>query len=119
MDIIEIIGWACVFYLGWQLLKSWIFVQDLKQRIAEAVEDEVATRTAEKQVLAMRFEHIEENGHKVVLAYGKNNRFLGQGFTEDDAAKTIQVYYPRHKIVIVNEKATITKILDPLDAKSV
>ena len=79
----------------------------------------MSTQTAEKQVLAMRFEHIEENGHKVVLAYGKNNRFLGQGFTEDDAAKTIQVYYPRHKIVIVNEKATITKILDPLDAKSV
>ena len=119
MDIIEIIGWACFFYLGWQLLKSWIFVQDLKHRIAEAVEEEVAVREAEKQVLALRFEHVEENGHKVVLAYGKNNRFLGQGPTEDDAAKNIQVYYPRHKIVIVNEKATVTKILDPLDAKSV
>jgi hypothetical protein len=119
MDIVEIIGWACFFYLGWQLLKSWIFVQDLKHRIAEAVEDQVALQEAEKQVLAMRFEHVEENGHKVVLAYGKNNRFLGQGLTEEDAAKTIQVYYPRHKILIVNEKATITKVLDPLDVKSV
>jgi hypothetical protein len=119
MDIIEIVGWACVFYLGWQLLKSWIFVQDLKQRIAEAVEEEVSIRAAEKQVLAMRFEHIEENGHKVVLAYGKNNRFLGQGSTEEDAAKLIQVYYPRHKIVVVDDKSTITKILDPVDAKSV
>ncbi len=119
MDIVEIIGWACFFYFGWQLLKSWIFVQDLKHRIAEAVEDQVALQEAEKQVLAMRFEHVEENGHKVVLAYGKNNRFLGQGLTEEDAAKTIQVYYPRHKILIVNEKATITKVLDPLDVKSV
>jgi hypothetical protein len=114
MDIVEIIGWACFFYLAWQLLKSWIFVQDLKHRIAEAVEEEVALKEAERQVLAMRFEHVEENGHKVVLAYGKNNKFLGQGLTEEDAAKNIQVYYPRHKIVVVDDKSTITKILDPV-----
>lgn len=119
MDIIEFIGWVCFFYLGWQLLKSWIFVQNLKQQIADAVEEDLAVQAAEKQVLALKFEHIQENGHSVVLAYGKNNRFLGQGSTEDDAAKNIQLYYPRHKIVIVNEKATITKILDPVDAKSV
>jgi hypothetical protein len=119
MDMIEIIGWACVFYLGWQLLKSWIFVQDLKQRIAEAVKEEVELKEIERQVLAMQFEHVEENGYKVVLAYGKNNKFLGQGDTEEDAAKNIQVHYPRHKIVIVDEKAAITKILDPVDAKSV
>jgi len=118
MDIIEIIGWACVFYLGWQLLKSWIFVQDLKQRIAEAVEAEVYIQEAEKHVLALRLEHVEEHGQSVVLAYGKNNRFLGQGLTEEDATKNIQIHYPRHKIVIVDEKATITKILDPLDTKS-
>ena len=114
MDIVEIVGWACFFYLGWQLLKSWIFVQGLKHRIAEAVEEEIAVKEAERQVLAMRFEHVEENGYKVVLAYGKNNKFLGQGLTEEDAAKNIQVYYPRHKIVIVNDKSTVTKILDPI-----
>ena len=116
MDIVEIVGWACFFYLSWQLLKSWIFVQGLKHRIAEAVEEEIAVKEAEKQVLAMRFEHVEENGHSVVLAYGKNNRFLGQGLSEEDAANKIQVYYPTHKIVIVNEKATITKILDPVQS---
>ena len=119
MDIVEFIGWACFFYLGWQLLKSWIFVQNLKHRIAEAVDEELAVQEAERHVLALRFEHVEENGHAVVLAYGKNNKFLGQGLSEDDVAKNIQIYYPHHKIVIVNEKATITKILDPLDAKSV
>lgn len=117
--MIEILGWAVFFYMMWQLLKSWIFVQDLKQRIAEAVDEETAVQETERHVLALRFEHVEENEHKVVLAYGKNNKFLGQGLTEEEAAKNIQVYYPRHKIVIVNEKATITKILDPLDAKSV
>ena len=119
MDIMEFIGWVCFFYLGWQLLKSWIFVQDLKQRIADAVDEDAAVREAERQVLALRFEHVEENGYNAVLAYGKNNRFLGQGLSEEDAAKNIQIFYPRHRIVIVNEKATITKILDPLDAKSV
>jgi trehalose utilization protein len=114
MDIIEIFGWACVFYIGWQLLKSWIFVQDLKHRIAEAVEEELVIREAEKQILALRFEHVEENGHNVVLAYGKNNQFLGQGLNEEDTAGNIQVYYPQHKIIIVNEKSTITKILDPI-----
>jgi trehalose utilization protein len=114
MDIMEFIGWVCFFYLMWQLLKSWIFVQNLKHRIAEAVEEEIAVKEAEQQVLALRFERVEENGHAVVIAYGKNNKFLGQGVTEDDAAKNIQVYYPTHKIVIVNEKSTITKILDPV-----
>ena len=116
MDIIEIVGWACFIYLAWQLLKSWIFVQGLKHRIAEAVEDEIAVQNAERQVLALRFEHVEENEHKIVLAYGKNNKFLGQGITEEDVAKNIQIYYPCHKIVIVNEKAAITKILDPLQS---
>jgi hypothetical protein len=119
MNFIEFLGWVCFFYLGWQLLKSWIFVQGLKQRIAEAVEEDIAVQEAERQVLALRFEHVEENEYQVVLAYGKNNQFLGQGSTEDDAAKNIQIYYPTHQIVIVNEKATITKILDPLDAKSI
>jgi hypothetical protein len=75
MDIVEFIGYICFFFLMWQLLKSWIFVQGLKHRIAEAVEEEIAVKEAEKQVLALRFEHVEENGHQVVLAYGKNNRF--------------------------------------------
>ena len=119
MSFVEFLGYLVFFYLIWQLLKSWIFVQDLKQRIAEAVDQDLAVQAAEQHVLALRFEHVEENGHAVVLAYGKNNKFLGQGLSEEDVAKNIQIYYPRHKIVIVNEKATITKILDPLDAKSI
>ncbi len=119
MDLMEFIGWVCFFYLGWQLLKSWIFVQNIKHRLAEAVQEEMAVQEAERHVLALRFEHVEENGHNVVLAYGKNNKFLGQGLTETEAEKNIQLYYPQHKILVVNEKATITKILDPLDAKSI
>jgi len=98
----------------WQLLKSWYFVQQLKHTINDAVEEAQLIKEAEKQVLALRFEHVEENGHIVVLAYGKNNKFLGQGLTEEDAAKNIQLYYPKHKILIVNDKSTITKILDPI-----
>lgn len=119
MNLIEFIGWVFFFYLGWQLLKSWILVQQLRHRISDAVAEAELIQEVEKQVLALRFEHVEENGHQVVLAYGKNNKFLGQGLTEEDAANKIQLYYPQHKIVIVNEKATITKILEPLDAKSI
>ena len=119
MDIIDILGWAVFFYLMWQLLGSWIFMQQLKHRINDAVEEAELVREAEKAVLALRFEHVEENGHRVVLAYGKNNKFLGQGLSEEEAVNNIQIYYPKHKILIVNEKATITKVLDPLDAKSV
>jgi hypothetical protein len=119
MNFLDILGWAVFFYLMWQLLSSWVFVQQLKHKINDAVEEAELLKEAEKQVLALRFEHVEENGHNVVLAYGKNNKFLGQGLNEDDAAKNIQLYYPRHQILIVNEKATITKILDPVDAKSV
>lgn len=119
MDLIDFLGWVIFFYLTWQLLKSWLFVQQLRHRISDAVAEAELVEEIEKQVIALRFEHIEENGYKVVLAYGKNNKFLGQGSTEDEAAKNIQLYYPRHKIVIVNEKATITKVLEPIDAKSI
>lgn len=118
MSLLDILGWAALFYLIWQLLGSWFIVQQLKHRINYAVEEAELVRAAEKFVLAMRFEHVEENGYSVVLAYGRNNTYLGQGVTEDEAAKNIQITYPRHKILIVNEKATITKVLDPLDTKS-
>jgi hypothetical protein len=118
MDLMEFIGWVVFFYLMWQLLKSWFFVQQLKHRIQDAAEEAVLIEEAEKAILALRFEHVEENGHSVVLAYGKNNKFLGQGITEDEAAKNIQLCYPRHKILIINDKATITKILDPIQASN-
>lgn len=114
----ELIGWVCFFYFGWQLLKSWIFVQNLKHQISDAVEEAELVRGAERSVLALRFEHVEENGHYAVLAYGKNNKFLGQGLTEEDAAKNIQLSYPKHKILIVNDKSTITKVLDPLQTSN-
>ena len=119
MDLIEILGWTIFFYLMWQLLSAWIFVQKLKHRVEDALIEEEAVQAIEKQVLALRFEHVEENGYKVVLAYGKNNKFLGQGLTEEEVEQNLQKYYPKHKIVIVNEKATITKVLNPLDAKSI
>lgn len=119
MDIIEFLGWVVFFYITWQLLKSWLFVQQLKHRIQDAVDEADLVEEVEKRVIALRFEHVTENGHSVVLAYGKNNKFLGQGSTEEDAAKNIQLYYPRHKILIVNDKAAIIKSLEPLDAKSI
>jgi len=118
MNFLDIIGWAVLFYLMWQLLGSWFIVQQLRHKINDAVEEAEFLKEAERSVLALRFEHVEQNEHKVVLAYGKNNKFLGQGLTEDDATKNIQFYYPRHKILIVNDKATITKILDPLHASN-
>jgi hypothetical protein len=118
MDIIDILGWAVFFYLMWQLLGSWIFMQQLKHRINDAVEEAELVREAEKAVLALRFEHVEENGHRVVLAYGKNNKFLGQGLSEEEAANKIQIYYPKHKILIVNDKSTITKVLDPIQTSN-
>lgn len=118
MDLLNILGWALFFYLLWQLLGSWFFVQQLKHKINDAVEEAELIKEAERSVLALRFEHVEENGHHVVLAYGKNNKFLGQGTNEDEAAKNIQIFYPRHKILIVNDKATITKVLDPLQTSN-
>jgi len=118
MSFLDILGWAVFFYLLWQLLGSWFFVQQLKHKINDAVEEAEMIREAEKSILAMRFEHVEENGHYVVLAYGKNNKFLGQGISEEDAAKNIQLYYPFHKILIVNDKSSVTKILEPLQTSN-
>lgn len=119
MDIIEIVGWAAFFYIMWQLLKSWIFVQNLRRRINEALDEQEAVAAIEKQILALRFEHVEENGHQVVLAYGKDNQFLGQGLTESETETKLQKQYPTHRLVVVNETAIIQRILDPLDPKSI
>ena len=118
MDIIEFLGWVVFFYITWQLLKSWLFVQQLKHRIQDAIDEADSVEEVEKRVMYMRFEHVEENGHSVVLAYGKNNHFLGQGLSEDEAAKNIQLHYPQHKILIVNEKAAITKVLEPIQTSN-
>lgn len=118
MNFLDILGWAVFFYLMWQLLGSWFIVQQLRHKINDAVEEAEILKEAEKHVMALRLEHIEENGHRVVLAYGKNNKFLGQGISEEDVAKNIQLYYPKHQILIVNDKATITKILDPLQTSN-
>jgi len=114
MSFLDILGYAVFFFLLWKLLESWHLMHQLKHRINDAIEEAEAMKKIEKRVMALRFEHIEENGHKVVLAYGKNHRFLGQGATEEDAMNRIQLYYPRHKILIVNDDSAITKILDPL-----
>ena len=115
MDIIEIVGWACFFYLGWQLLKSWIFVQGLKHRLAGAVEDELALRQTEKQVGVVQFDHVEQGSHSVVLIYEhKTNQFLGQANTQEEAEAMLQTRYPTKGFVVVNDKATVQRILDPV-----
>ncbi len=119
MNFLDILGWAVFFYLIWQLLGSWFIVQQLKHKLNDAAQEAELLKAAENAVLALRFEHVKENGHYAVLAYGKNNKFLGQGSSEDEAAKNIQLVYPKHQIVIVNDQATITKILDPIDIKSI
>lgn len=112
MDMIEILGYAVFFYITWQLLKAWIFVQRLRHRVEDAVEEQLLEEEIEKHVLALRFEHVQVNDYKLVLAYGKNNKFLGQGSSESEAIDNLQKYYPRHKLIILNDK-TITKIVDP------
>lgn len=119
MEFIEFLGWVVLFYLTWQLLKSWLFVQQLRHRISDAVAEAELVEEIEKQVIALRFEHVEENGHHVVLAYGKNNKFLGQGINETEVENNLQKYYPKHKLIIVNEKANIQKILDPIQTSNV
>jgi hypothetical protein len=120
MDIIEIVGWACFIYLGWQLLKSWIFVQGLKHRIATAVEEELVLRQTEKQVGVVQFDHVEQGSHSVVLVYEhKTNQFLGQANTQEEAETMLQNRYPTKGFVIVNEKATVKGTINAVDAKSV
>ena len=113
MDLVEILGWAVFFYMMWQLLSAWILVQRLRHKVEDAIEEQHLEEEIEKRVIALRFEHVEVNDYKLVLAYGKNNKFLGQGSDESEAISNLQKYYPRHKLVVVNDKATITKIVEP------
>jgi hypothetical protein len=120
MDIVEIVGWACFFYLAWQLLKSWIFVQGLKHRLAEAVEAEIIKQETEQQIGVVQFEHIEQDSYSVVLVYEhQTNRFLGQADTKEQAEAMLQNRYPKKNFVVVNEKATVKGTINAIDAKSV
>lgn len=120
MDLIEFLGWVAFFYIAWQLLKSWIFVQGLKHRLAEAVEDELVLRQTEKQVGIVQFDHVEQGPHSVVLVYEhKTNQFLGQANTQEEAEAMLQNRYPTKGFVIVNEKATVKGTINAVDVKSV
>jgi len=114
MDFIEFLGWIFFFYITWQLFKSWFFVQQLKNKIKDAVQEAELVEEIEKRVIALRFEYISHNGNNVVLAYGKNNKFLGQGLTEEEATNNIQLCYPEHKLLIIDDKSNIKKILEPI-----
>jgi hypothetical protein len=120
MDIVEIVGWACFCYLGWQLLKSWIFVQGLKHRIAEAVDAEIIKQENEQQIGVVQFEHIEQGSYSAVLVYEhQTNQFLGQADTKEQAETMLQNRYPKKNFVIVNEKATVKGTINAIDAKSI
>lgn len=120
MDFIEILGWACLFYLGWQLLKSWIFVQGLKHRIAEAVDAELEKQETAQKIGVVQFEHVEQGSYSVVLVYEhETNRFLGQADTQEAAESMLQNRYPKKSFVVVNEKATVKGTINAVDAKSV
>lgn len=108
MDLFETLGYVVFFYLIWQLLKSWIFVQGLKHRIAEAVDAELEKQETAQKVGVVQFEHVEQGPYSVVLVYEhETNRFLGQADTREAAESMLRNRYPKRSFVVVNEKATV------------
>jgi hypothetical protein len=120
MNLMEFIGWIVFFYLMWQLLKSWIFVQQLKHRIQDAAEEEIIKQETEQQIGVVQFEQVEQGSYSVVLVYEhKTNRFLGQADTKEQAESMLQNRYPKKNFVVVNEKATVKGTINAIDAKSI
>lgn len=120
MDIIEFLGWMAFFYIVWQLLKSWIFVQNLKQQIRGAIDEEIAAEHTKQQINIIQFEHVEQGSYKTVLVYEhETNRFLGQAETQAAAESMLQNRYPKKNFVIVNNKATVKGTINTVDTKPI
>lgn len=120
MNLMEFLGWIILFYLVWQLLKSWIFVQQLRHRIKDAIDQEVATERTKQQVGVVQFDHVEQGPYTTVLVYEhKTNQFLGQADTQEEAEAMLQTRYPTKGFVVVNEKATVNGTIEAVDAKSI
>jgi len=120
MNLIEFIGWVAFFYIGWQLLKSWIFVQQLRHRIEDAIDQDLSADKTDRQVGVVQFDHVQQGPYITVLVYEhKTNQFLGQADTQEEAEAMLQNRYPKKNFVIVNNKATVKGTINAVDTKPI
>ena len=96
-------------YLLYQLILAWFILQKIK-RAAKEISDKNERHAIAKelvdQIKVVRYEHITQSGHSVVLAYEiKDNKFLGQAGTQSELEAILKEKFPQSGIILVDSAA--------------
>jgi hypothetical protein len=111
----ELLGYFVLGYLLYILLSAWVTLQNIRSAVNDVVERKMIDAAVDRQVLVARMEPVEQGEHTVVLAYNNNtNKFLGQAATQEQVELMLKEKYPDMNIIVVNEKATVQSVHNPV-----
>jgi hypothetical protein len=92
--LLDILLYGLVGYFIYSLLRTWLAIKDLNNSIKDAVE--IIEEQARYKMLV--FEHVEQNGHNVILCFDSDNNFISQGATKEEVIEQAKQRYPKQNL---------------------
>jgi len=92
--MLEILGYAFVFWLSYRLLISYIELKQLEKNVGAAVE----LMEEHSRNIIVVFERVTHNDEDVILCYDTENNFIAQGSSKEEVVKIAQKRFPTKNI---------------------
>ncbi len=103
MTFLDLISFILLGYVVWTVVSSYILRQKLSAYVAGVEETRKSDPSLQDTVMIVKTEILQfEQDKEIVLLYDRNNSFLGQGNTEDEAIDNIRPRFPTETFVIVD-----------------
>ena len=103
MTFLDLIFFIMLGYLIWNVFASYVLKQKLSAYVAGIEQARSGVNALEEKVMIVKTEILQfEQDKEIVLLYDRNNSFLGQGNTEDEAIDNIRPRFPTETFVIVD-----------------
>jgi len=110
--IFDILIFFLFAYAIWTLLGGYLFRQKMAAYVAGVEEAKRSLKPLEEKVMIIKTETVKfDQDKELVLLYDRNDSFLGQGHTEDEAIENIRREFPTETFVLVD---STTKLSDPV-----
>jgi hypothetical protein len=90
----DILFYTFAIYIIYQLVRAWLIVNEIKSSVNAAV----AIIEEQAKFRMISFEHVEQNGHSVVLCYDNENNFVAQGATKEEVIEMARQRYPNQNL---------------------
>jgi len=110
MTFLDLIFFIMLGYLIWNVFASYVLKQKLSAYVAGIEQARAGVNALEEKVMIVKTEIIQfDQDKELVLLYDRNNSFLGQGPTEDEAIDSIRKEYPTETFVLVDADAKLSE----------